>query len=262
MSRRDLIIIAVLVNAGLMTIFFVSALKSDSADEGTFASNSNQTSSFSDVKMATAAAPSDEIDQVLREHSTGAMTAPVATLAPAASSSAPSATSSIMPTSPPLSNSASAPSFADDLKAISMSESAPAVGFSTSAPEVAEKPSRSFTEVHVKKGDVLEKIARQHGVSVDEIMKANQLASTRLKIGQALKIPAKAPKSEKAPSALASAAASKGDASAQYYTVKNGDNPWTIAVKNHIKVEELLKLNGLNEEKARSLKPGDKLRIR
>ncbi|NGX46548.1 MAG: hypothetical protein K940chlam2_01740, partial [Chlamydiae bacterium] len=45
-------------------------------------------------------------------------------------------------------------------------------------------------------------------------------------------------------------------------TVVSGDNPWTIAVKNRIKVDQLLKLNGLNEEKARCLKPGDRLRIR
>ncbi|NBO24125.1 MAG: LysM peptidoglycan-binding domain-containing protein [Chlamydiae bacterium] len=47
-----------------------------------------------------------------------------------------------------------------------------------------------------------------------------------------------------------------------YYTVKNGDNPWTIATKNHIKVEELLKLNGLDSTKAKKIKPGDRLRIK
>ena len=47
-----------------------------------------------------------------------------------------------------------------------------------------------------------------------------------------------------------------------FYTVKNGDNPWTIATKNHIKVEELLKLNGLDDSKAKKIKPGDRLRIK
>ncbi len=51
-------------------------------------------------------------------------------------------------------------------------------------------------------------------------------------------------------------------AAAEYYTVKVGDNPWSIAMKHHMKVEELLKLNGLNEENARKLKPGNRLRIR
>jgi LysM repeat protein len=50
--------------------------------------------------------------------------------------------------------------------------------------------------------------------------------------------------------------------SQDYYTVKVGDNPWTIAMKHHMKLEELLRMNSLNEEKARKLKPGDRLRIR
>ncbi|HSX13751.1 MAG TPA: LysM domain-containing protein [Chlamydiales bacterium] len=48
----------------------------------------------------------------------------------------------------------------------------------------------------------------------------------------------------------------------EYYIVKVGDNPWGIAMKHHMKLEELLKLNQLNEEKARKLKPGDRLRTR
>lgn len=53
----------------------------------------------------------------------------------------------------------------------------------------------------------------------------------------------------------------KKESSFKYYTVKNGDNPWTIAVKNHMKVDELLKLNHLDADKAKRLKPGDQLRI-
>jgi LysM repeat protein len=49
---------------------------------------------------------------------------------------------------------------------------------------------------------------------------------------------------------------------AEYYTMKVGDNPWSIAMKHHIKVDELLKMNGLNEKTARKLKPGDRLKIR
>lgn len=52
------------------------------------------------------------------------------------------------------------------------------------------------------------------------------------------------------------------EAEERYYTVKNGDNPWTIATKNHIKVEELLRLNGLDDAKAKKIKPGDRLRIK
>ncbi len=48
----------------------------------------------------------------------------------------------------------------------------------------------------------------------------------------------------------------------KYYIVKSGDNPWSVAIKNHIKFDELLRLNNLDEDKAKKLKPGDKLRIK
>lgn len=254
MSRRDLIIIAVLVNAGLMTIFFVSALKSNSADEGALASNSAAISNVSEVSVAAANVASDEIDQVLKDHNQTAAAAGTSQM----SMVAPSAT--LMPTSPPLGAGQTAPSFADDLKAISMGDGNSMQASAFAAPQSAEAVESAATalkEVKVKSGDVLEKIARQNGVSVDDLMKTNHLTSTRLKIGQVLKVPAKS--SAKAQN---SSLANATDTAAQYYTVKNGDNPWTIAVKNHLKVEELLKLNGLNEEKAKRLKPGDKLRIR
>lgn len=110
------------------------------------------------------------------------------------------------------------------------------------------QPKTSLTQVSVQKGDVLEKIARTHDTTVSEIMRCNGMSSTVLQIGQTLKLPQK-----------------KGQVSSSkpgYYTVKPGDNPWTISVKNKIKVDELLKLNNLNEEKARKLRPGDRLRIR
>lgn len=116
----------------------------------------------------------------------------------------------------------------------------------------------SLNEVVVKKGDSLEKIAKSHHTTVDEIIKINHLPSSFLKVGQVLKLP-----TEKsivaAPKVLEKKAVEMGP---EYYTMKVGDNPWAIAMKHHMKVEELLKLNGLNEERARKLKPGDRLRIR
>lgn len=120
----------------------------------------------------------------------------------------------------------------------------------------------STTDYKVKKGDVLEKIARHHHCTVDAIMKLNKLSTANLRIGQTLKLPVKSSQVSfiaKTPSPSVSSSATEG--SPKYYTVKNGDNPWTIAVKNHMKVEDLLKLNNLDQEKARKLKPGDQLRI-
>lgn len=113
-----------------------------------------------------------------------------------------------------------------------------------------------LNEVVVKKGESLEKIAKAHHTTVDQIIKLNHLTNTFLKIGQVLKIP-----TEKS---LAKALPEKKPAELgpEYYTMKVGDNPWAIAMKHHMKVEELLRLNGLNDERARKLKPGDRLRIR
>jgi LysM repeat protein len=44
-------------------------------------------------------------------------------------------------------------------------------------------------EIEVEKGDSLEKLAKKHLTSVDEIIKLNQLPSSFLKIGQRLKMP-------------------------------------------------------------------------
>ena len=84
---------------------------------------------------------------------------------------------------------------------------------------------------------------------------------------QAMEAPPPAEKKVPTPSfakpiAAKASAPEKGGSSPDYYVVKVGDNPWTIAMKHHIKVDELLKMNSLNEEKARKLKPGDRLRIR
>lgn len=116
-------------------------------------------------------------------------------------------------------------------------------------------PPISLNEVVVKKGDSLEKIAKMHHTSVSAIMNLNHLSNSFLKVGQKLKIPEeKIASSVKEMKTLEKAK--------EFYTIKVGENPWAIAKKHHMKVDELLKLNGLNEEKARRLKPGDELRVK
>lgn len=109
-------------------------------------------------------------------------------------------------------------------------------------------------EIVVKKGDNLEKLARNHQTTVDEIIKLNRLPSSFLKIGQVLKIPASR--------TLSKTKVKKEEVGPEYYTIKVGENPWAIARRHKMKLDELLKLNGLNEDKARKLRPGDRLRIR
>ena len=197
MNRKNTILIAVVINAGLLAVLLIAALTTQ--DE------------VPPVNQIVAEAPLPPLPQFDEPP----MVQPLPILPQVAAEPQP-----ILHTLPPL-----------------IVEPAPVVS------------ALSVSEVTVKKGDSLEKIAKSHRVTVDEIIKINHLPSSFLKVGQVLKIPTLA--SEKKPAA-----------GAEYYTIKVGDNPWAIANKHHMKVEELLRLNSLNEERARKLKAGDRLRIR
>ncbi len=217
MSRRDTIIVAALVNAGLLIVLFVSALKNQ--EEGDSVALERPSSELVQTDVAVISEPKKIVEEVT------AFVDPVA--APSSSS------------------------FADDLQGLT------AIAVATQPVAVQEEVSTAWIEVKVKKGDMLEKIARRHNTSVSEIMKVNKLSSSQLKIGQVLKVSASS--KEAAPKVHSTAFEA---APSKVYTVKTGDSPWTIAVKNHMKVDELLKLNNMSEEKAKRLKPGDQIRIR
>jgi LysM repeat protein len=129
-----------------------------------------------------------------------------------------------------------------------------------------------FFEVKVKRGDFLERIARANGTTVEEIKKVNHLNSEKLNVGQILRIPNKSgtkpepvaqaavPTPKQAPVTPPSSSPKESDA--VYYVVKSGDNPWKIAKQFNIRVDQLLKLNNLNETKAKNLKVGDRLRVK
>lgn len=246
MSRKDTIIIAILVNAALLVALFVSAIKKDS-EEPKMATASKESTFEKPIELpkqqplgAIKAASGDEVDLVLKE-----FTQNQPTLAGGQNPLAPK-------------TDAPAFSFAEPLNSAAGNENKPAplsqdpfASFNQPSPEKTESEIIQWT---VKKGDALEKIARANRCSVEEIMKLNDLKGSSLRIGQVLKVKKGSGNNSSAPAAK--------ESTPQFYTVKTGDNPWTIAVKNHMKLEELLKLNHLNEEKARRLKPGDELRIR
>lgn len=260
MSRRDTIIVAVLINAGLLIVLFASALKSNFLSEEFVADSKLASQSTLDpvLKKETAFASGDEVDLALNQMKQHPIAATSSAQVPA-----PSSLQSLnsLQTSPPITS-----SFAEDLKAIAIPEVRASAAQTLIMPIIPSHPSNpEYIEVKVKKGDVLEKIARYHHTTVAEIMKANQLKSSNLHIGQILKIPNKSiKKTEPSTVAFSSQISSTSNATregAKYYLVKKGDSPWTIAIKNHLKVEDLLKLNNMTEEQARRLKPGDQLRI-
>lgn len=122
-----------------------------------------------------------------------------------------------------------------------------------------------MVEVKVKKGDMLAKIAKANGTTVKAIKEANHLLNDHLKVGQVLKVPtgtvsmtANNSSSQSAPSDTLM----KGNDNAQYYIVQSGDNPWKIAKKFHVKFEDILKLNSMTEEKAKNLKVGQEIRVK
>ena len=255
MSRRDIIIIAVLINAGLLVVLFTSALKSDNNDNAIAVQAEHATPMKRHEPIASSApVRGDEVDQVLSQFAAVPQSQETAALATPLVQPV-----TVVPTiQTPVDETAPASSFLEEAqgfnKSPSITPTAPSI--SSSSHSAASTALPSYKEIKVKKGDALEKIARANRTTVQEIMRYNQLSSTQLKIGQILKIPSKKNQSPANKS-------SKPDfAEMHYYVVRNGDNPWTIAVKNQMKVEELLELNGLDEEKARKLKPGDQLRIR
>ncbi len=134
---------------------------------------------------------------------------------------------------------------------------------------IAPKQKENHSEVVVKRGDVLEKIAKANGTTVRAIKKANQLDHERLNVGQVLKMPAAkdvtvAQSTETPTSNVKKQPEKSVEAISEpvYYTVKSGDSPWKIAKQMNVKYEDILKLNQLDEDKARNLKIGDRIRVK
>ena len=97
----------------------------------------------------------------------------------------------------------------------------------------------------VAPGDSLWAIARQYGVTVDQLKQANNLVNDLLNVGMELKIPTKStipPTNEME----------------VIYTVKPGDSLYRIALENNITVDQLKKYNNLTSD---MLLIGQKLRI-
>ena len=109
------------------------------------------------------------------------------------------------------------------------------------------KPKYTSASRHVvKSGDSLWIIARRYGSTTKKIMAINRLSSTRLKIGQVLKIPG-AKKRYSAQKDLA------------FYKVKSGDSPFTIAKLHNMSLERFLRINNLRPRN--KIYPGQKLYV-
>lgn len=280
MNKKDIIIIALLVNAGLLTLLFMLAINTD--DDPVTSSNENKVQT-SDLSLthplpvpndAQHVQVIDEVDHFLHELSTdktalslvidedGPMDREV-TLAQ-------NVQEEVQPQVPVMKE--------EDFKPARQVKQP-----STSTPpatQTSQNPENTYVNVTVKRGDALEKIARNNGTTVEMIKSANGLTSTKLSIGQVLRVPvgnknsteASPSQSKKTPSTTSNSGLKTDDpvvvkkvvanAEPKYYTIKSGDTPWHLARQFNVKFEELLRLNDLDEEKARNLKVGDKIRVK
>jgi len=116
----------------------------------------------------------------------------------------------------------------------------------------------------VRSGDVLGSIANKYGVRVSEIKRWNRLRGNNIRVGQRLTIyprkfnPTSYTKSSKSSSKKVKHVELKG--SYDLYTVKSGDNLWTIAKKYPgISAQNIQAWNNIGSTKR--LKPGMRLKI-
>lgn len=128
----------------------------------------------------------------------------------------------------------------------------------SSSKEVKPNTSKNKTSISssnstytVKNGDYLYAIAIKHKISVNQLLKLNNLKSNMIFVGQKLKISnqsIKAPTVKKASDPKKTTTVSKSTSSSSIYTVKNGDYLSKIANNYNLTVNKLKSLNNLKND--------------
>jgi membrane-bound lytic murein transglycosylase D len=102
----------------------------------------------------------------------------------------------------------------------------------------------------VKSGETLESIARDHGVSIDQLKRWNKLHNSRIRSGQLLVIHESAEHVRLVtPDKQPTASAKKKDPKEVVYVVKKGDTLWDIAKAFAVSTAELKEWNDLGKNK-------------
>jgi membrane-bound lytic murein transglycosylase D len=131
------------------------------------------------------------------------------------------------------------------------------------ATEPEQEVSAPKTHV-VRSGESLGMIAGKYHVTVGELTSWNNLSTSKVVVGQKLKVQGGSQKTTAAPGAVSkqSTAASKTTETGNhyfYYTIQSGDNLWDLADQYNTTVAQIKKLNDINN--ASYLKPGQKIKI-
>jgi len=225
MTRKDTIIVAVLINAGLLVMLFVSALKNEATGSTQQVAVKAVEKELAVIKKEVVAPKTSSLE--IAETPTVSKTFKEIVEKPKEVVVAPKPLPAEIPVTqvvPPKE------------KAIEK-----------------ESAHEELRKVIVKKGDVLEKIAKANGTTVEALMEVNQLLDAKLQVGQVLRLPKE--KMATAPIKVVP------QVEENFYTIKQGDNLWKIAMEHHVKVEELIKINKLTEKQAKALRPGDRIRL-
>ncbi len=128
---------------------------------------------------------------------------------------------------------------------VASKKSSSSVKKSTASNNSRKKSATKARTYTVKSGETVLGIAIKHNVTMDALLKANNINNaSKIRIGQKLTIPTKS---------------STQVAQIRTHTVKSGDTFWGIAQKYNLSTSELLKLN--KKKKDATLRPGDTLLV-
>lgn len=252
MSRRDTIILAVLLNTGLLAVLFVIAINPESSHFAAPADMHQAAVEIEPSEYRKEPVPvilahenkSDEVDNFLKDLNA---TMPLSHVAPL-----------------PVANTAKKQSFDEEMLAMHVDEPPQKTAVRREEPTQAllrYTDSQQYVEVKVKSGDILGRIAQANHTTITAIKQANNLTSDTLQVGQVLRIPVVAKKEDLRAATAKLTPSAVVEGYTRYYTIQSGDNPWKIAKKFNVSVRELLQLNDLDEAKAKSLRPGDRIRV-
>lgn len=122
----------------------------------------------------------------------------------------------------------------DELKRINnLTSNTLSIGQILKLPSTNQIDNQDYIIYTVKSGDNLYAIGREYGLTMDELMKYNNLNSTLLSIGQQLKIPKK------------QESTNQNTGNHIEYTVKKGDNLYAIGRQYSLSQDEIMKYNNL-----------------
>jgi murein DD-endopeptidase MepM/ murein hydrolase activator NlpD len=121
-------------------------------------------------------------------------------------------------------------------------------------------PQERGEEIEVQRGDTLYGISKRHNVSLNELMRVNNLTSPALKPGQKLSLPSGKPvaRPRPAPAPVVAALPAPADWTGSY-TIKSGDSLYAVARQNKVKLADLQRYNGIADP--RRVKPGTVLKV-